>query len=207
MKKVSFLLPFLALLWSSVSYADLIITEVMQNPSTISDTDGEWFEIYNSGPSIVDLENYVISDNDSDSHTITGSLIVNPGQYLVLARNGNNLTNGGLNADYVYASFLLANGADEIVIRDDMNNELDRVEWDGGPNWPDPNGASMTFVGATESVDNNVGSNWAAATVSYETNNMGTPGTGPFSVVPEPGSVALLGLGAFLLATVRRLRA
>ncbi len=38
--------------------SDLIITEIMQNPSAVEDANGEWFEIYNSGSSPVDMYSY-----------------------------------------------------------------------------------------------------------------------------------------------------
>jgi len=40
----------------------------------------------------------------------------------------------------------LANGADELVLLDGSSVEIDRVEYDGGPGFPDPNGASMALV-------------------------------------------------------------
>ncbi len=151
----------------SSSAPDLIITEIMQNPSDVSDAYGEWFEIYNYGSTTVDINGYVIKDNGSDSHTISngGPLNIAAGGFLVLGKNSTTLTNGGVPVDYQYSGITLSNRADEIILyMSDGTTEVDRVEWDGGTNWPDPTGASMTFTGQPID-DNNTGSNWTTATV------------------------------------------
>jgi len=76
----------------------LAITEIMQNPSAVNDSDGEWFEIFNSGDIELDLNGWIIKDADTDNHTISSSLIINSGEYKVLGINSNSSTNGG---DYI----------------------------------------------------------------------------------------------------------
>ena len=89
-----------------------------------------------------------------------------------------------MNVDYNYgSSFFLSNSADELILTDASANEIDRVEWDGGPNFPDPTGASMELTDLA--ADNNVGSNWAEATQSYGDGDLGTPGS-PNGVAPTP---------------------
>mgnify|MGYP001174843563 CR=1 FL=1 len=58
--------------------AELYITEVMHSPD-ISDPDGEWVEIFNSG-SQVNLSNYTLDGNDFSDITIQ------PNEYIVIAR-------------------------------------------------------------------------------------------------------------------------
>ena len=72
-----------AALASPGAQANIIINEIMQNPSAVSDSAGEWFELYNSGPSAVDLEGWTVADNDTDSFVIAGSLVISAGGYLV----------------------------------------------------------------------------------------------------------------------------
>lgn len=158
---------------------EIIITEIMQNPNTISDANGEWFEVYNPGDTPVDLNGWTISDNDSDAHVIGSSVTVPSGGYALLGRNSDSGANGGLTYDYVYGNDIeLANSADELILTDALGNEIDRVEYDGGPNFPDPNGASMNLDPFSYSTTaNNDGSNWCEATTSYEMNNSGTPGS------------------------------
>lgn len=161
---------------------DLIISEVMQNPSAVGDNVGEWFEVYNTSGADIDLEGWTISDLGSDSHTISNGspLIVTPGNYLVFGINANSGTNGGITVDYEYSSITLSNGDDEIVLTCDPLGApigIDTVAYDGGPNFPDPNGASMTLNPSNlDSVDNNTGSNWCEGTTTYGSGDLGTPG-------------------------------
>ena len=143
---------------------EIVITEIMQNPAAVSDTNGEWFEVFNPTGSAIDIDGWTIRDDGSNSHTISkgGPLLVPAGGFLVLARNDNSLTNGGVTVDYEYAGFFLGNGDDEVVLLDTDLNEIDRVNYDGGPAFPDPTGATMSLIAA--SLDNNVGANWCTAT-------------------------------------------
>jgi hypothetical protein len=180
---VSKLSPFLlavGLLTAHASSAEVIITEIMQDPAAVSDGDGEWFEVYNSGGSSVDLNGWTIADNDADSHTISTSVVIPAASYAVLCRNSNSALNGGVpSCAYQYGSAIaLANGADEIVLLDGSMVEIDRVEYDGGITFPDPTGASMELIGDPPTVDNNVGINWGETpgTTTYGDGDAGSPG-------------------------------
>ncbi|HHE54917.1 MAG TPA: T9SS type A sorting domain-containing protein, partial [Caldithrix abyssi] len=64
---------------------------------------------------------------------------------------------------------------DEVVlVYSDGITEVDRVEYDNGATFPDPNGASMEL--RNPNYDNNDGSNWDAATTPYGNGDLGTPG-------------------------------
>jgi len=155
-----------------IKQGDVIITEIMQNPSG-SDTYKEWFEIYNTTNSPIDLSGCVIRDNSSNTHTIV-SLVAPANDYTVLARNGDLALNGGVTEDYVYLGFTLNNTSDQIILT--CNSvEIDRVEYDGGLNFPNPDGASMVL--GNVNLDNNVGSNWCTSTTPFGAGDKGTPGT------------------------------
>ena len=113
----------------------LTINEIMNNPSAVSDSDGEWFEIYNNGDISHELNGWTIKDNGSDSHVISSSLIINPGEFKVLSNNSNQSTNGGLVGDYQYDGITLANGDDELVLIDLNGTVFDSVAYDGGPSF------------------------------------------------------------------------
>jgi endonuclease/exonuclease/phosphatase family metal-dependent hydrolase len=155
---------------------EVVINEIIQNPSAVSDSSGEWFELFNPGADPVDINGWTVKDDDFDSFVIAngGPLIVPAGGYLVLGANSNFATNGGVNIDYDYPGFSLSNGADELVLVDLNDNEVDRVNWDGGPDFPDPNGASMSLI--LPSFDNNLGVFWCEATTPYGSGDRGTPG-------------------------------
>jgi len=66
---------------------DIMITELLPNPSG-SDTELEWIEIYNAGPTPVDLVNWQLDDAEAGSHPyiITDNMTILPGEYLVFNR-------------------------------------------------------------------------------------------------------------------------
>lgn len=157
-----------------IQEGDIVIDEIMQNPAAVSDTYGEWFELYNTTASPIDLAGCVIRDDAINTHTIT-SLTIPAHGYSVLAKNGDPAQNGGITPDYVYGNDMtLSNAADQIILECNQV-EIDRVDYDGGPLFPDPNGASMTL--GDPSLDNNVGSNWCEASSPYGAGDLGTPGT------------------------------
>ncbi len=166
--------------------ADIIINEIMQNPSAVGDGDGEWFELYNDGDMDVDIEGWIFADADGDSSVIAngGPLVIAAGGYLVLGNNADFATNGGVNVDYEYAGWYLSNGADEVIIYDDIGVEMDFVYYDGGPEFPDPTGASMHLT--DPALDNNVGANWAESMSAWPggDGDFGTPGMANSFVAP-----------------------
>ena len=162
---------------------DIIITEIMQNPDAVLDDNGEYFEIYNTTGNPIDIDGWEIADDGSDSHIISngGPLNVPAGGYLVLSNNMDNLTNGGITVDYEYTSYTLSNSDDEVVLNCDPTGstvEVDRVDYDGGTNFPDPSGASMNLdPGSFNSSDNDTGANWCVSTSMISGGDLGTPGT------------------------------
>ncbi len=157
---------------------DVVINEIIQNPNAVFDNAGEWFELYNATGSAIDIDGWTIADNDIDSHVIDngGPLLIPAGGFVVLGNNMDSGTNGGVTVNYSYgSSWFLSNGADEVVLLDNTLTEIDRVEYDGGPIFPDPTGASMAL--AAPNLDNNDGANWCEASTPYGAGDLGTPGT------------------------------
>lgn len=161
---------------SEAQPGDVVINEILQNPAAVSDSNGEWFELFNTTSADIDINGWTISDNGSDSHTIdkNGPLIISSGGFLVLGIDSDLGTNGGVEVDYQYDGFILSNSDDEIVLTSDKSIEIDRVEYDGGSNFPDPSGISMSLISPT--LDNAVGVNWELATVPFGDSDLGTPG-------------------------------
>ncbi len=192
---------------SRLDAGTIIVNEIMQNPAAVSDTAGEWFELYNTTGGAIDIDGWTISDDGSNLHTISngGPLEVPAGGYLVLGNNGDFATNGGVSVDYVYSSFSLGNTADEIVLTDTGAVEIDRVNYDGGPNFPNPDGASMALLlsvlAGDPMNDNDLGANWEVSTIPYGV-DFGTPGGA--NIVPEPSTLSVLALGVSMLAATRR---
>ena len=159
----------------------ILITEIMLNPLAVDDGDGEWFEIYNPGSSAVDLHGWIIRDDGGESHTIDngGPLLIEPGAFRVLGNQGDPAANGGYPADYVYNGITLDEGGDELVLSDGIL-EIDRVDFDGGIEFPNPEGASIQLINFT--LDNNLGNSWSAAGArepNYDgsAGDLGSPGS------------------------------
>ena len=111
----------------AVSVGDLLISEVMANPAAISDTLGEWLELYNPTTETINLRGIDLGDDGSNRHQFDTDLLILPGEYLTLARSND----PGFVPDYVYDNFTLSNSADEIVFRDGLL-ELLRLDYDSG---------------------------------------------------------------------------
>ena len=156
--------------------AGIVITEIMPNPGAVSDSYGEWIEIHNTTDSTIDIEGWMIKDAGSDEHVISNdamSILVVPGDYFILARNGNEALNGGLVADYAYTGFTLSNSEDEIILTDAADAIVDEVHYTNA--WIFGNSIAME-IHDLES-NNNVAENWYASTVQYGDGDYGTPGT------------------------------
>jgi predicted extracellular nuclease len=177
---------------ATASFGQIVITEIMQNPRLVSDTNGEWFELHNAGNTVVDINGWKIKDDStsSETHTINkqGGLTIPAGGYIVLAEEGDSSTNGGITADYDYATINLGNSTDGLILTNDSDVEQDRVVWDNGSTFPDPNGASMALK--APDLDNSVGANWCEATTTYGSGDKGTPGAAndcpAAPIVPDP---------------------
>ena len=152
----------------------IVINEIMQNPNAVSDTNGEYVELYNPNGYDVDVEGWTIKDDGSESHLISSSLTIGAGDYAVLCGNDNSLENGDFICDYKYSSFTLGNSDDEVILLNEGGFEVDRVEYDDGTIFPDPTGASMELKDT--SSNNNNGSNWGEAATTFGDGDKGTPG-------------------------------
>jgi hypothetical protein len=81
---------------SQTARAALVISEVLANELG-SDTDGEWFEIYNNGAETIDLSGYKLGDEEASGQTsetegmyqFPAGAMIGPGQVQVVAVNAN----------------------------------------------------------------------------------------------------------------------
>ncbi len=160
-------------------YGELLITEIMYDPSALSDTEGEWFEIYNNSTRVINLQNMVIERNGTNRHTITDDIELAPGDFFVLARTetATDVTNA-----YIYGTdILLPNTGAELAI---FNEEIESVPGTlifsvnyGAENFPSATGASISLdpdqLNATNAI---LGTSWCTSVSVYNTGDSGTPG-------------------------------
>ncbi len=167
--------------------SDIVITEVMQNPAVIGDDVGEWFEVYNGGGTPVDLNGWTVSDDGTDSFVIGASAIVPAFGYAVLGNSAVTMAGEGVTLVYEFSGMFIGNSGDELILTNASAVEIDRIEYDGGPTWPDPTGASMMWDEAT--ADNNVGANWSTSTIPFGSGDLGTPGLPNGGAALQPPSI------------------
>ena len=189
--------------------ADIVINEIMQNPDAVADVKGEWFELYNTGSTDVDINGWTIADDGTNFHIINagGPLTVPAHGYLVLGRNISITQNGGVTVAYEYSNIYLGNKKDELILTDTTGTRIDYVAWDNGATFPDPTGASMELINPW--LDNNVGANWCTANSQWpgSAGDKGSPGaqnscaTIPDLVVVKSGP-ATVNVGDFIVYSI-----
>ena len=161
-----------------IGYGNLLITEIMYNPEALSDTEGEWFEIYNASASTIDLNQLTIRKGADVQFTLSESYLLNAGDFFVFSKSASATSNAG----FVYgASLTLTNAGDHLVLANYGTNGADGsviAEVDYGlPGFPTATGISLNLdpdaFSANLAKD---GANWCLATSPYETGDLGTPG-------------------------------
>ena len=195
-------LPVYMDVWfDDLTYSDqgIVITEVMANPASVSDSYGEWFEIFNTTDSTIDVHGWSIKDLDGDEHQLLTDETTIPilaGEYFVLAKNGDQSQNGGVNVDYVYNGYSLSNSYDEVILLDAAGAIVDEVHYSNS--WPFSSGVAMEMHNPIE--DNSLIENWYASAISYGNGDTGSPGI-PFDgtldiekVLLNPSSFDLVSL-------------
>tara|TARA_B110000003_G_scaffold275990_1_gene320361 strand:+ start:1364 stop:3103 length:1740 start_codon:yes stop_codon:yes gene_type:complete len=156
--------------------SSVVISEIMANPASVSDSYGEWFEIVNISQSSVDLNGWVIKDAQDNQHTVNNlnsDFLILPGEYLVFARSDDLTANGGLNSDYVYSGISLSNSEDALILTDSQDAIIDEVRYDNS--WGFTSGISLELHDITLNNNNRV--NWYESENMYGAGDLGTPGT------------------------------
>ena len=164
---------------------DLLISEVMVNPSAVSDARGEWFELYNPTNEIINLIGITLRDDGTNSHSFDSDLLVLPDQYLTLARS--NMP--GFVPDYVYNNFTLSNSADEIIFSEGAV-DLIRLDYANGFGVA---GQSRELVQLPMEIDHY---SLTPVSIVNSYSEIGTPGSAGsmstrVSTVPLPASASL----------------
>ena len=151
----------------------------MYNPSALSDTEGEWFEIYNNSDQAINLVNLILGRDDANRHTITDSIVLSPGAYFVFERTGS--ATGTANSNIYGSDILLSNTGSVLSIYNE-GTETDpgalifSVDY-GAAGFPDLAGASISLnPDMLNPADAVLGTSWCISSSVYSTGDLGTPG-------------------------------
>ena len=117
----------------SLSGSDIIISRVMADPNLVPDDRGEWIELANLGSDSTDLRGWQLRSAHDPGFSIARSLVVPPGETVILGRNGDSSANGGVHVDLVYTGIVLGNSGDWVVLRNASGVTADSVQWDVPP--------------------------------------------------------------------------
>lgn len=141
----SFFAAFTGLTAQSVG--DVIITEFLADAAGVDD-DSEFIELFNTTNAPIDMAGWVISDDDTDSHTIT-ALTIPARSFVVLCAGVSPV----LTCDYTYSGITMANGGDEINITAPNMVTTHSVQYTDGDDFGD--GTSLELVTEFDAVSGN----------------------------------------------------
>ncbi len=162
--------------------ASVVITELMCDPASTTDSMGEYVEIFNVTDSDIDINGWTLRDDESDRHVISngGPLILPAHGYLVLGASSDKDQNGGIDVSYAYGYDLeLDNFADEVIL-EEGGTVVDQVRYDVRTGWPVKTGHAMNLdPTAFDAVANDDQDNWCEASTFIPPGmytDYGTPG-------------------------------
>jgi len=156
---------------------ELLITEIMYDPTAQTDAVGEWVEIYNNTNRALNLKNLVIRKNDSESHIITDSISLLPGVYWVLARAESAVAGN----KYIYGTDITLNNTGAVLSVSNFGTDgtdgtvVCSVNY-GADGFPAASGASISLdPGSLNATDAETGTSWCVSSSNYDTGDKGTP--------------------------------
>jgi len=117
---LNYILVFLVIFSNRILAIDLVITEIMPNPDAVSDSEGEYIEIYNNTDQSIDLSGYQIVDAGDNSVTIN-DLTISADDFVILAQTSDFLGDGSMTADYDNIPGL--NNSDESIYLKNSSDE------------------------------------------------------------------------------------
>lgn len=183
---------------SSVTVPQLVINEIMYNPSGSAETD-EFIEIKNVGTTTADLTGVFFSTLGISYQFPAGTTLA-AGGLIVVASDLAGYASKYPTAPAPVGAFSrkLPNSNHKLVLSDAFGNFIDEVHYFDAAPWPTtPDGGGQSLELTSTSLDNNIAASWFARSAAG-----GTPGAENFSPLPvtlvrfnareeESGAVAL----------------
>ncbi|MCK6503488.1 lamin tail domain-containing protein [Myxococcota bacterium] len=162
---------------------DLVLSELMVNPQVVEDTEGEWFELYNTAGYDIQIQGYTLRDEDYDTWVIDVPMSIPAHSYYLVCADLNPNTNGGVEGcdAWFYRSELpppgmaFGNNGDEVILVRPDGVEIDRLVYDDA--WVEDAAAVGVDPDHLDHVGNDDMGNWCPQrTVVTWGGEPGTPG-------------------------------
>lgn len=154
---------------------DIVINELMYHPA--SDERGEeYLELYNTGPTAVDLNNYAFTEGIA--FTFVGSLIIEPDGYVVVAADAERIR-ALYGIENVVGNYIgqLSNAGETIVLEDSLGRTADELTYLDEAPWPvlaDGEGPSMERIAPDQETSQP--GNWKSSPTPLPGEPWGSPG-------------------------------
>jgi hypothetical protein len=146
-----------------VAAGDVVVTEIMYDPSGSPDENFEWFEVFNATTRPIGLATWSVQDDPGASQEVTvidQPVVVGAKDFAVLCRAASVAESVGVACADQYGFFQLGNGPDEIVLVSGATT-VDLVAYkDGASGWANAQDESLNLDGASFAADNNLPANW-----------------------------------------------
>ena len=158
---------------TNLSSGTTVINEINYNSSDDYNS-GDWVELINPGEIEIDISDWILKDDDnSHGYTIPDETVIQPNNYLVLAKDMDLFSSSHPDINNVIGpfDFSLSGGGDQVRIFDNAGVLIDSVQYDDIDPWPvepDGNGPTLELINPT--LDNLLSESWAASI------DNGTPG-------------------------------
>lgn len=165
-----------------IQTGDVVVTEIMKDPSAVTDLRGEWIEVRNNRPCRVNLEGWILTDDAGNVHVIANGgngVRIRPGGLLVLGASADQTLNGGVPVAYQWSGYSLGNAADSVILARPNGEVVDRVAYDDGVLWPDLPGRSIQVRNEARQAQLNDDPSWwchSTTPISPVNSDSGTPG-------------------------------
>jgi len=179
-------LAFFAAGGASASQFDVIINEVCYNPFTGDDRD-EFVELYNRGPSAVDLSGW--SFTEGISFLFPDGTSIDPGGYLLVGADAAH-AEAYYGIENVIGDFggRLDNSGEILALSNQYNQVISRLHYEDSGVWPsNPDGLGPTLELVTPHEQNDLPQKWASSLFLG-----GTPGRRNSRFVPPLAARTLL---------------
>lgn len=153
---------------------EVIVSEIMPDPTAVSDADGEWFELHNPSPT----ETYQLNGCELSGQVgeevivIAGDFLIAPGAYISFAPESE--VDPGFTPGYEWTeNYAVANNGDVITLTCD-GTLIDTVDYDAFP--PDAGVSLNLDPDFFDAASNDVAANWCPGVNVYLDPDTGTPG-------------------------------